>query len=286
MDRPTMMLTADEFIADAYFKLLHSEIATSYPPHWHEFFEIHLFVGGQGTHIMNGEVFPISKGTFFLVHPSDVHQIVSTSEEPLDLYNFVFCREFLCDEIYNLALCGSQRFMALVQSKDFVEIKREFELIEREALSPSFGSRQVIRGAAERILIYLRRSCQSKMDATSTRTFTHYQSIQRALVYIHENFRENISLERVAQHVQLSPNYFSACFRENVGIQFQKYVQTLRLRFAKSLLSMSDLAITDIVYDSGFNTLTHFERVFRNHYGVSPREFRKDRLPKTARYDS
>ncbi|WJH33318.1 helix-turn-helix domain-containing protein [Paenibacillus sp. CC-CFT747] len=58
---------------------------------------------------------------------------------------------------------------------------------------------------------------------------------------------------------------------------FQAYLQHLRLTFAVSLLSASRLTITEVCHISGFQTLTHFERVFKSRYGVSPRRYQKRR---------
>jgi AraC-like DNA-binding protein len=91
---------------------------------------------------------------------------------------------------------------------------------------------------------------------------------------LHNHYREPVTLQAAAEQVALSPNYFSECFRSATGVTFQRYLQSLRLRFAKSILSVSALPVTDICYASGFQTLSNFERAFKREFGHSPTAWR------------
>ena len=111
-------------------------------------------------------------------------------------------------------------------------------------------------------------------NGSTAAPLTQQQTLHPALVYLHLHYREPITLQAAAEQVALSPNYFSQCFRSATGVTFQRYLQSLRLRFAKSLLSVSALPVTDICYASGFQTLSHFERAFRREFGRSPTAWR------------
>ena len=79
----------------------------------------------------------------------------------------------------------------------------------------------------------------------------------------------------VARHAGLSAHYFSECFHKVTGQTFQGYVQDLRVRFAQSLLGVSQLPVTTICSSAGFTSLAHFERVFKRRFGVSPRSYQR-----------
>jgi AraC-like DNA-binding protein len=89
-------------------------------------------------------------------------------------------------------------------------------------------------------------------------------------------------LEDASKQARLAPNYFSDVFRRATGISFQHYLQELRISFARSLLRASSLPVTDICYASGFRTLTHFERVFKQKYGLTPRAYRQESISKNS----
>jgi AraC-like DNA-binding protein len=82
-------------------------------------------------------------------------------------------------------------------------------------------------------------------------------------------------LADVAQHAHLSPNYASERFRQLAGEPFQTYLQSRRLRFARSLLDSTNLDVTEICHASGFNNLSHFGRAYRRRYGEAPSRTRR-----------
>lgn len=99
--------------------------------------------------------------------------------------------------------------------------------------------------------------------------------LQKAKEYLEENFAQSLSLEEVAEHVELSPFYFSKLFKERFGFTFIDYLTELRISHAKK--EMSDLAksLKEISYSIGYNDPNYFSRVFKKHTGLSPSEFRK-----------
>jgi len=102
-----------------------------------------------------------------------------------------------------------------------------------------------------------------------------HNAIRLTLPYIHRHFREDLTLEQAANNANVSANYYSTLFSTSLGVPYQRYVQDLRLRFAKTLLYASDLPITEVCMASGFNNLSHFERVFKARFGQSPGGYRK-----------
>lgn len=162
----------------------------------------------------------------------------------------------------------------------FEDILSGCERIWHENLTGEQGNHLIIRGEVERILVYLMRKLQRESGSEETEKKKHANAhiptaIHQAILYIQHHFRDTVSLQDVAKHVQLSPNYLSQRFHMHTGVRFQTYVQDIRLNFAETLLSASDLPITEICYASGFNTLSHFERLFKQRKGQSPSDFRK-----------
>ena len=98
--------------------------------------------------------------------------------------------------------------------------------------------------------------------------------IKRAKLYIQENHGEAISLGRVAKAVNTSTFYFCKMFKKHTGVNFTEYVSRVRLESAKNLLLNPNLRISEIAYEIGFQSLTHFNRVFKGVVGESPTEYR------------
>lgn len=101
--------------------------------------------------------------------------------------------------------------------------------------------------------------------------------ITRAKEYIREHQNEDLSLGQVAKAVNTSTFYFCKIFKKATKLNFTDYLSRLRVERAKNLLLNPNLRVSEIAYEVGFQSLTHFNRVFKRIAGVAPTEYR-DRL--------
>ncbi|MBA4149154.1 MAG: helix-turn-helix domain-containing protein [Verrucomicrobia bacterium] len=99
--------------------------------------------------------------------------------------------------------------------------------------------------------------------------------ITRAKEFIEENQAEDLSLGQVAKAVNTSTFYFCKMFKKATGLNFTDYVSRVRIEKAKNLLLNPNLRISEIAYEVGFQSLTHFNRVFKKVVGQSPTEYRE-----------
>ena len=91
---------------------------------------------------------------------------------------------------------------------------------------------------------------------------------------IKQHQTEDISLGQVAKAVNTSTFYFCKMFKKITGINFTDYVSRVRIESAKNLLLNPNLRISEIAYEVGFQSLTHFNRVFKKIVGRSPTQYR------------
>jgi two-component system response regulator YesN len=99
--------------------------------------------------------------------------------------------------------------------------------------------------------------------------------IEKALDYIHEHFSEAISLADVAGQVYRSPEYFSRLFKEATGENFSIYLINYRLLQARTLLTDTDLKITDISFRVGYQNPSYFSRLYKKYMGITPEDERR-----------
>ena len=105
--------------------------------------------------------------------------------------------------------------------------------------------------------------------------------ITKAKQFIRENYTEDLSLGQVAAAVHTSIFYFCKLFSKATGTTFTEFVSRTRIEKAKNLLLNPNLRVSEIAYEVGFQSLTHFNRVFKKVIGESPTEYR-GHLPKAA----
>ena len=98
--------------------------------------------------------------------------------------------------------------------------------------------------------------------------------IKEALNYIEQNFRNDISVEGIAEFCGLNRTYFGRIFKETIGKSPQEFLMNYRMAKAAELLKLTQLSIGDIGNAVGYSNQLHFSRAFKNVYGSSPREWR------------
>lgn len=100
-------------------------------------------------------------------------------------------------------------------------------------------------------------------------------SVVKACGYIRAlALTEDIDLAQVARHCCVSEGHLSRLFHHATGLTFREYLSQIRIERAKSLLIQSAKSVTEIAYESGFQSLSQFHRVFRKIHGISPGQMR------------
>ncbi len=100
------------------------------------------------------------------------------------------------------------------------------------------------------------------------------EAVRNAKIFIHQHLAEPMSLEAVASAVNVSPFHFCKLFKRATGLTFTDFVNRARVEKAKRMLMKPAARITEVAYDVGFQSLSHFNRSFRRIADESPTEFR------------
>lgn len=95
----------------------------------------------------------------------------------------------------------------------------------------------------------------------------------RVVSYLNENFEKKIDLEEVSAIAYMTPNAFCRYFKKRTHKSFTQYLNEIRLRHACKLLIEGELQIATVCYQSGFNTLTNFNRQFKTLMKTTPSEY-------------
>lgn len=100
--------------------------------------------------------------------------------------------------------------------------------------------------------------------------------IKKVCDYIYEHTDSDISLELMAEYVNVSSFYLSKLFKEEKGVTFVNFVNDTRLEKSRDLLKSTELSIKEVTAAVGYNDQNYFSRIFRNKYGITPTEFRSE----------
>ncbi len=101
------------------------------------------------------------------------------------------------------------------------------------------------------------------------------QKIEAILLFIQENYDKQITLKELSDICDINYCYLSSIFKKKTGVSFSKYVKSLKIESAKTLLKESLFEIKEISYKLGYKSLTHFYQDFKSFVGIPPKEYRK-----------
>lgn len=101
------------------------------------------------------------------------------------------------------------------------------------------------------------------------------KTLEKAVIYINQNFEKNINMASVSNYVGLNYYYFSNMFKKMTGQSFVDYLKTVRTNHAKRLLADSDLKIADISKKCGYDDAKQFSKIFKKLTGMSPKEYQR-----------
>ena len=154
---------------------------------------------------------------------------------------------------------------------------------DRETLRKAYFSGKVISQKEHDSAIKLLTIFAHHLAMLSNQVFIQQENaeppvISKARAFIHEHQTEELSLGQVAKAVNMSSYYFCKMFKKVTGINFTDYVARVRIEKSKNLLLNPNLRVSEIAFEVGFQSLTHFNRVFKKILGQSPTDYRAQLL--------
>ncbi len=253
------------------FFLEYNEAEVFVSPHLHRFIEIELITGGSGYEEVDGRIYEVEKGDITIMLPDEVHSFVSRNNEPLKITSIKVSPYYLPENV--------SRFVSSQLLKNLPE--DEYTLIcqlcgKLYSIQQKKNGHSMADLAKECIrMIFL--LCQTHLGERIPVPVERMESdrYRRALLYIHKNFRRNLTVAEVAAEVYLVPDYFSTYFEKNMGMSCSRYINKLRMELACEYILSTDLSLKEIVYRCGFRSFSYFSHVFKKYYGCSPGACRK-----------
>ena len=100
--------------------------------------------------------------------------------------------------------------------------------------------------------------------------------VRKVKEYIRSNLKNDITIEQIADLTHLNPDYTTRIFRNITGMTIRGYLIKKRMERAKTLLQTTGLSVSEVAMESGYDNFSYFIRVFRQYFGVTPKQFRRE----------
>ena len=253
--------------------------------HWHDYCEVELIAGGCGMHAFNNHRYALEENCAYLITPLDFHAVEVPSGETLELYHVQFGCTVLSGEMMRRIMSVRESLSGGValqlEPPTVARVRDAFEELLEEFTSRRKDGVTMLRVCLERLCVLILREAERGMQITaSAPRKVDNAVINRAVEYIQYHFRSPITLSDAARRAHLSSNYFGEQFRAAMGMTFNEYLRTQRLEYAYHLLMETELSISEIMRESGFQSLSYFSQIFRARYSASPTQIREKRRAK------
>ena len=253
------------------------------PVHWHDEFEIIYVRSGFLTVSISGESYIGKTGEAFVVSPGNLH-LMGSQTGTVDYYTFLFPLKYISfrtDDMLDEKLLeplNSGHLMICPRVKDTAKELCEQLIKIYEAKNDESESKITTQVRTKIILLQFILEMWKKGFVTENDTSGRNTVEKEMVSYIQQNFTGTISLKEFGEQFHLSEKYISRYFKEHFHITISQYVTYLRLKHAKQLLQDTDIPVTEIAMQSGYQNISYFIRSFKKTYEVSPLQYRKNKL--------
>lgn len=192
----------------------------------------------------------------------------------VDSLNMVFSRlvdnklsynsiQMICAELINI--------INRVARETGIDIKRVYN--DSEIPYASMKKFETLIEVKEWILKSYEKLASLMAETKFNQNYSEYT--KKAIGYIQKNYKNNISLNEVAEYIGLNSSYLSRVFKEDCGMGFVEYLNNIRVGYAKQIIETGSVKLKDIVKEVGFNNYTYFFKVFKDILNMTPLEYEK-----------
>jgi len=249
------------------------------PIHWHDEFEIIYVKSGFLTVSISGENYIGKPGDAFVVSPGNLHFMGSQTGN-VDYFTFLFPLKYISfrtDDILDDKLLEPLNSGHLIISPEIEDtVKEQCEQLVEIYGAKKEKSQSKITAQIKTKIILLQFILELwKKGFIVENDTSGKNTVEKEMVsYIQQNFTGKILLKEFGEQFHLSEKYISRYFKEHFHITISQYVTYLRLEHAKQLLQDTDIPVTEVAMQSGYQNVSYFIRSFKKTYGMSPLKYR------------
>ncbi len=274
---------AFDFGSISAFNMATGHKERSYQMHWHSYGEIILVGPGKANLFkVNQKSYNLAEGDFVLVWPMEMHEIVDADREQSLVIQF--------SNTFVNSLLDLQRIMHFYRNLHVIHKSAHPELAEKlrqlaYRMKDTFFSGEVNRELRCCMLLmeFLlsldehREEFASELKLASRGSYP--DDVMKRMIQVTDYIKNNLTADDLSQAAMaemagLSKDYFSRIFKNFTGMNYNRWMNMIRLEKATALLAQKEMTLTQVAMFSGFRSIPSFNRVFHDEKGMSPSEYR------------
>ncbi len=245
--------------------------------HFHEVYEIYLFLNGEITYHGEAVSKKLERGDLILCNPYSFHcsQLMEECNYERIVINIDRAAlQRVCSGGTDLSKCfeqgGSSINLYRLNEQETSRFVKISDMMEEELRTGGYGSDDMVNAYLTELMVLINRHAAAEIVNPSGSGMPDI--VLNTLNYINEHLTDDVSLDVLSKALHHNGDYLSRKFRESTLLTISQYTTAKRIIAAEKLL-IQGTSPTDACFSVGFNNYTHFARMFKEITGVSPREF-------------
>ena len=270
-----------DYLKGSTIRIWYNDQASSYPKHWHTATEIIMPMDNYYTVVVNQTNYHLNVGDILVIPSGEQHELVAPKDGSRFIYLFDFSAISKLKGFASILPLLSQPLLITAQTAPQI-YETEYDLLlqmKNEYFSDNNLRELVIYSQIINFFVSVGRNhFESNIDnpyIRSEKKREYIETFNEVLDFIDNHYMDDLSLDIVANAAGFSKYYFTRLFKQYTDTTFYDYLSYKRIRVAESLLSRPELSVTEIALQSGFSSISTFNRIFKKLKNCSPTEYRE-----------
>lgn len=249
--------------------------------HFHPYYEICYLFSGERYFFVRDRTYHMLAGDLILIPANELHRSTDAGQSVYEKLEINFLMDYvkpfqtMITQQELLAPFEREELLIRLSAKDQEYFTFLFFRLKEELKQRNFGYTIESGMLLMQILIFVERLQRNSPRVHNISPVYFHAKATNLIHFINNNYKKKLTLSMLAQRYQYHPSYLSILFKNVTGFTLSEYLNNMRIKASQQLLEHSNMDIMEIALECGFNSLSHYGRVFKQIVGKSPSEYRK-----------
>lgn len=229
------------------------------------YYRFHFITGGIGYYRTSSGTIQLAEGEGFIIFPGETPSYYPSQEQPWE---------------YFWAAISGNEMNFLVENRGISRLSPVFRstapMDEMRQLLADMCATSIIPLSVDRVFPHYLRAFFARIEPFLSKKRRNSLYFEQCLTYIADSYTNQITVQDIADYVNIDRTYLFKLFKRNLGISPQVYLLNYRIDKACDLLRTTEYSITDIAYNVGFRDYSDFSRQFKTRHKMSPTQYRQN----------
>lgn len=245
--------------------------------HWHVEFEFIRVLEGNLLLTLDEQEYNVSKNSSVFIPSGALHSAIPENDCVYDCIvmdpNMLLNKSDTCCKFIQ-QIMNHELEIQSIYDENYNDIHQIIWTLFDAIASKSTGYQLLVQGALYQFFgVTISQDYRPEISSRTKRDLKRITQLKTALEFIENSYTSNITLKEMSDSVQMTPKYFCRFFREMTHRSPVDYLNYYRIERACYLLLTTNQSITEVAYNTGFNDLSYFIKIFKKYKGVTPKQY-------------